>query len=284
MSVSIFTLKKEEMNCISGKYYQMMHPRIILLMALLLAGFGKAAAQGVIQPRIINNDYKGIIYNREFLADLRLHTNGYALSFEIGKIRTYYRTEFYNIGFGELKHPKEYRQSTDYINPINNQPSRSFIFGKQNNCFALRAGYGVKRYYSEKARRNGLAVGATYEGGFTLGILKPYYLQFTRVIENQNTEVVEKYSEENKDAFLNIDVIHGSGGFSKGLSELSLMPGLHGQAALHFDWGAFDEFVKALEVGMMVDVFFKKVPIMASEENKIFFLNFYISLQIGKRW
>jgi hypothetical protein len=59
--------------------------------------------------------------------------------------------------------------------------------------------------------------------------------------------------------------------------------------ALHFDWGAFDEFVKAMEAGVMVDFYFKKVPIMVETangdiENSPLFINLFINIQLGKRW
>jgi len=41
--------------------------------------------------------------------------------------------------------------------------------------------------------------------------------------------------------------------------------------------------VKALEIGIMFDIFFKKVPIMVIDNNQPFFLNGYIILQLGKR-
>ncbi len=68
-----------------------------------------------------------------------------------------------------------------------------------------------------------------------------------------------------------------------------MVPGLNFRAALHFDWGAYDEFVKALEAGIMADFYFKKIPIMVESpsvpnaENRAFFINLYLTLQLGKR-
>jgi hypothetical protein len=61
------------------------------------------------------------------------------------------------------------------------------------------------------------------------------------------------------------------------------MPGGSASVALHMDWGAFDEFVKAVEIGAILDVFPKKLPILISEENNQVFLNFFINFQFGKR-
>ena len=77
--------------------------------------------------------------------------------------------------------------------------------------------------------------------------------------------------------------ILGASPFTRGFSEISFLPGANASVALHMDWGAFDEFVKALEIGLMVDVFAKKAPILVSEENNQIFFNFFINLQLGKR-
>ena len=243
-------------------------------------------AQSTVQPKQINNDEKGILFNKELTFDARFHTNGLAFALNYGKIKTYYLTRYYHFEIGEISHPKEFKQSFDIPNINGTGSSRSFIYGKQNDFFVLRAGYGIKRYYSEKAKKKGLAVGMTYEFGPSLGILKPYYLEINRVQDNTNTPILvtEKYSLDNASTFLNTNIIHGAAPFSKGLGELSIVPGFHGKIAAHFDWGAFDEFVKAIEAGIMLDVYFKKVPIMVSEENRPFFVNLYLSLQLGKRW
>ncbi len=243
------------------------------------------------QPKQFSTESKGVIYNKELAFNLRLHTNGWAFGANIGKIESYYKTKFFNIEIGELKHPKEYRHSFDYPNQFSGRTSKSFIFGKQNNLYAIRAGMGVKRYYSEKAKRRGVAVGVSYEAGPTLGLQKPYYLDFWRAQDGSASNIVivsEKFDGTNADDFLNINRIYGASGFTRGFREIRPIPGVHGKLSVHFDWGAFDEFVKAFEAGIMVDVFFKTVPILVEDvefaENRPYFVNLYLTLQLGKRW
>ncbi len=239
-----------------------------------------------------NPELKGIVYNKEFAFDVRLHTNGLAFAANFGKIKTFYKTRYYHIEIGELRHAKQERQSFDWAGWSNSRSSKSFFFGKRNNLYVLRAGIGVKKYFSEKARQRGLAIGITYEAGPSLGLLKPYYLEIIHATDNPSEFVVEseKYSSENADDFLNINSIYGSSGFSKGLNEIKPIPGLHGKLGVHFDWGAFDEYVKAIEAGIMIDIYTKKVPIMVendaitNSENRPFFVNLYLTLQLGKRW
>ncbi|HNE27682.1 MAG: hypothetical protein U0U46_07055 [Saprospiraceae bacterium] len=226
---------------------------------------------------------KGIIYNRETAFNFRLTTNkGFATGLEFGRLRTYYRTTYFQLNFGEVKHPKEQRQSP----PPNVRSFRPFVFGKQNNFFIVRSGWGIKRYYSEKASHKGVAVGVSYSIGPSLGLLKPYYLAlaYTSPDNPRDQRVLhQKYSDENADVFLDPTRILGASPFTKGIGELSLVPGGNASVAFHMDWGAFDEVVKALEIGLQVDVFPRKVPILVSEENSPVFFNFFVNLQLGKR-
>lgn len=254
------------------------------------------SANGQTQIPVGENLYRdgsGIIYSRETTVDLKvLQTNGWSVGLNIGNFKSFYKLRFYNIEFGEIKNPREYRQSFDYFQGTTfSDVSRPFIFGKQNKFFVLRGGFGEKRLLSEKARRKGLAVGVSYEAGPSVGFLKPYYLEFlVRVPDGGRViKVSEKYSVENEARFLDITSIYGGAGFSKGLSEVSVVPGGHLKGALHFDWGAFDEVVKAIEAGFVVDFYFKKIPIMVESpnlenvKNSPVFINLYLNLQLGKR-
>lgn len=227
----------------------------------------------------------GIVYNRETTFNMKLTTNrGFVPGIEFGRLRTYYKTTFFHVSLGELKHPKEQRQSAD---PVPGRSFRPYIFGKQNNFFAIRAGWGTKRYFSEKAKTKGVAVGMSYAFGPTLGLLKPYYLAICYPDPDRPIDCRifhEKYSTENASLFLDENGrIKGASPFTKGFGELGVRPGANLSVAFHMDWGAFDEFVKALEIGAMLDVFPSKIPIMVGDENKQLFFNFFVNLQLGKR-
>ena len=234
---------------------------------------------------------KGIIYNKELGFYAKLQTRGFGLGASIGTIKTYYLTRFINIEIGSLRHIREYRQSFDFQAPATNRISRAFVFGKQNALYPLRIGFGEKRYLSEKAKQKGLAIGISYEAGPTLGLVKPYYLDLWQT-EDSGLEYFirsEKYTESNADVFLNVGRIYGASGFAKGISEMKIYPGAHAKLGIHFDWGAYDEMLKAVEAGAMVDFFFKEVPIMietsdSDVKNTPLFLNLYLHFMLGKRW
>ncbi len=224
----------------------------------------------------------GIVYTRETAFDLFLHTSGMGFGMKFGELETYYRTRYYHIEISTLKHSKEVRQSNRVS--LFNVLSKPYVFGKQNSFFALRGGMGNLRYFSEKAKRRGIAVGVNYQGGLSLGLLKPYYLDLRNNTDGQFGPVQsEKYSSENHDRFLDQGLIEGHSGFFTGIAETSFVPGLHFKGGVHFAWGAFEERVRALELGVMVDVFFREVPIMIEADNKPYFINLYLTLQFGSR-
>ncbi len=261
--------------------------RLLLALSICLSA-NALPAQQHLKPLSPADQKKGVIYNTETSCDFRLHTNGLlAIGFNKAKIKTYYLTRFVHFEIGEIKHPKENRYNINR-NFLSGPPTSSFVYGKQNALFALRAGLGQKRYYSERARRKGIRVGLSYEAGPVLGLIKPYYLD---IIVNESgssrpTIIQVRYSEETLGQFLNPWNIAGYSGLFKGMNEITLMPGLQIQAALHLEWGSEDEILQAFEMGFMLDAFPKKIPLLIELEdnkNRPFFLNLFLNLQLGKR-
>lgn len=253
-----------------------------LYTCLLLASASSLFAQ--VEPSssegklLAEPERKGLVYNKEWSLGGGINTNGWHLNFTTGRLRNYYFTRTYTFEFVEITHPKERRDN----NPYSSAGSKPFIYGKQNSFFVLRAGlFGGKRYLTDKAKKKGIAVGYNYSVGPCLGLLKPYYLDMRVGSENDIRAV--RYDENNPDQFLlNFNIV-GPSSFGVGLGELSPLVGGFGKIGVLFDWGAFDEMVKDLEIGLAADIFYKKVPIMVTEQNTGIFLNLYVALHLGKR-
>lgn len=262
--------------------------RYIILIILLAFG-GEISAQKTFQPKATSFDWKGIVYRNERAFEARLHTNGGLIGINFGKIKTYYKTNYYHLSLGYLKDPREKRQNRNLSFSFPDR-SKAFAFGKQNSVLNLRGGIGSKRFISEKAKRKGIAVGYDYQFGPSIAILKPYYLQILYSVETGGTTDrvlrTEKYTPENAEKFTTYNDVFGGAGYFTGFDELSVVPGLQAQLGLFFSWGAFDKYVKALEIGIMADVYSKKLPIMIETENisnKPYFINFYVKFVMGKR-
>jgi hypothetical protein len=246
-------------------------------------------AQQTFQPKRVDMEWKGVIYRNEYTGNISLLTNGYSIAYRSGKIKTYYKSTYYHLEASLLHDSREQKQNRNI--PLSfSKISQSFRFGKQNHVYVLRAGKGVKRLITDKARRRGVAIGYTYEAGPSLAILRPYYLELIYNIEEDgkyyNELRVEKYTPENATKFLDYNSIFGGAPGNPGWGELRVVPGLQGKLGAFFSTGAFEKFARSLEIGIMADIYMRKIPVMVETEaisSKPYFLNFYASLEFGKR-
>ena len=231
-------------------------------------------------------EQKGIIYNKEWSIGARLLTHGWEVFGEKSKILNVYKTRIWQFGFSQIKHWKEKKQPGKEFSLPNDEfydPTR-FFFGKESHFFVLRAGVGIRKIIGYKAEKNGVRLSVSYMGGISLGLLIPYYLDLIYDDPNDNFIIVsQKYSEDNKKYFTKVDDIAGASPFRHGLRETEPVPGVYGKVALDFDWGKRDDLVKILEVGLLIDVFYKDIPLFVSNDDKFYFIAALISFQFGKR-
>ena len=261
--------------------------RIVLILTFLLVG-SYGYAQSVFFPNEGDTEYANILFNEERTFEFRMHSNGISLGYNKGNILKYYLTRFYHFDIGYLRHPKEFRQNLRSQAVLQSLTSTSgYIYGKQNSLLTLRGGIGEIRYFGEKAKRKGVAVGVSYQGGPSLGIVKPYYLDLKRFDEENGVGIVtssERYGQDdNEELFLDPNSIYSYTGFFKGLGEIKIIAGIQARGAVHFSWGANDKYVKVLETGIMIDFYARKIPLLIIEQNRSLFINLYLSLQFGKR-
>ena len=255
---------------------------LVMLCAVVLLTAGVTHAQETLYPRAYQTMERGIVYDREVAAALTLNTNGFSLGVNSGRLRTYYQTRYWGVSAGLLKSPQEHR-STDRAVQFG-QSSGSFVFGKRNSLIPVRVYKGWRRYYSGKDRRRGVAVGTSFELGATAGIVKPYVLEISSFGPDQPLARQFFTYDENPNGFSQRGLISGTGGLRRGWSGASLLPGVNARAAVHLDWGAFDEFVKALEAGIMIDAFPRAVPILIDPaQNTPLFINFFATVHLGRR-
>lgn len=244
-------------------------------------------AQVVFQPKQIEYNNKGVLYDTERAFDLKFYTNGFGFAVNVGEIESYYRTSYFTIEFGTLKDYRERRQNKN-VNFSGVGLSSSFIYGKQNSIYMFKFARGTKLYLTEKAKRRGLAVGLSYNYGLSLVMKKPYYLQIVDFSADNFDEALltERMTDENKDRFLDYNSIFGGTGFFEGFWNIRPTVGFHGKAGMHLAFGAFDKSVKAVEIGLQVDAFPRRLPILVERDdirNKYVYVNMYVLAQFGKR-
>ena len=246
----------------------------------------KSARREEKQDRIsamIKQEEEGVLaYKKQTALGLQLRTNGYGFFFEKGKTRSPRKTNLYVFEVNEIKHPKEYKEQQ-----ANGVFANSYIYGKINNFYPVKLGFGQQYILGQKGNKNGIAVMAIYQGGLSLGLLRPYYL---RVAEN-NKERDIKYNSPDSTLFLDPSVIIGSSGLSKGWNEIKLKPGAFIKSAMRFDFGRYNETVQAIEIGLSLEGYASKIEIMtprtgdgfdAVKANNLFFQG-HIAFLFGRR-
>ncbi len=251
---------------------------LIFFLAIQLTAFGQSTDK-------ITNGEINLIYNHEASGGIMLSTSGLGIFADYAKALDMSSKRLYRFEIVGLNYPKEYKQTNDYvIGPLGYSP-KPYVFGKQNALLALHIARGKQILLGDKAEKSGVEVNLVYLYGISIGLVKPYYLDLIYVVDGIRNEIrSEKYDATNQERFMNPQYIFGSSGFSKGLFESKIYPGLHAKAGINFDWANYSDFVKSLEIGITTDLYYKRVPIMVTEQNNALFASLYFSLQFGKKW
>jgi hypothetical protein len=240
----------------------------------------KSARKEKINQLIKQEEEGALIFNKQNLFAIKLPTDGFSIFFEKGKYKTTTKTNLWWIELGEKKERNQERQNVQVQNGSGAVfLGNSFVYGKENNFYQLKIGFGQQKLLGGKGNKNGVAVSAIYGGGLSLGLMKPYYVQIVDPTTNDLKDIRYKQDSTN---FLDPQVILGGSGFTRGFGEINVVPGITTRAALRFDYGRYNEVISALEVGINTEYYFSDVNIMVNTPRKLFF-NAYVAIQFGKR-
>lgn len=228
--------------------------------------------------RLIKQEEEGaLVFQKQSMFGFHFNTDGFGVMFEKGKYKTLKKTNIWWVGLSERHHPKEEKVTT--LAALFNG-SNPYKFGKQNNFYSLKIGFGQQRMLGSKAPKNGVAVSAVYGGGLTLGMLRPYYLQVIYPTTGQINDV--KYTG-NDSVFLNAANIVGAGPLGKGFNEMQFVPGVNLRGGFRFDYGRLRDLVSVIEVGLNVEWYSQKMPIMLLNRERQLFFNAYVNIAFGSR-
>lgn len=214
-------------------------------------------------------------YRKELYGGLGAHTLGFTAHFRYATRKTGYLK---NIFAGELvwmKHPKEIRVSSSAFDN-----SRGFVYGKQNALVVLRTHYALNKILYTKDRKKGVQVGTIFAVGPSIGFEKPIYLEIRSFDFRSRTPRTEVFDP----SVHNPGDILGRAPVLTGIEETKIVPGLNFKFALNFEYSPFDELVRAVEIGLDLDVFSRKVQMLALNPNKQFFLTAYLNIQFGQKF
>lgn len=223
---------------------------------------------------LIRQEEEGVlVFSKQSVFGIFLRSNGYGFNYELGKMKSLTSTTIYGFEFSEIKHRKEDKLPNGaftFGNP--------YVYGKVNNFYQFKLGFGQQRMLGQKENKNGVAISAVYSGGLSLGLLRPYYLE----VQSQSGATKFINYKQDSTLFLN-GFIRGGGGLDKGWSEIEVKPGAYAKGAIRFDYGRFNEIVSAIEVGLSVEAYADKIPIMAHTKAQQLFFQGHIALLFGRR-
>lgn len=255
---------------------------VLLAGSLALAGFSQTQPKGITKKdkkdakrerinALIKMEEEGeLVYRKHSIFGFKAISDGYGLSYEMGRFKSNRVTNIYQLEINEKKHRQEKK-----LNTINGFEFNSIILYKMNNFYQVKLGMGQQRIIGGKGNKNGVAVAVVYAGGLSLGMLKPYLVD----VESGGKRFRSQYPTILDSLYQPI----GAAGFTTGWSELSIKPGAHAKVAMRFDYGRFNETVTAIEVGMMGEFYSSKIPQMMLAEQKQFFFAGYVSILLGRR-
>ncbi len=231
----------------------------------------------------------GFLLRNEKSGNVMLHTLGFGLGYRFGKNKTYFKNRMFEFDLLAMRAPNQTkRYNQNFPNP------RSYVYGKLNSLFILRAGIGRQHLLNPKPYWGGVEVRAFYYGGVDLGLVKPSYLyiNYYDVVDNQlivTKTVLERYNPELHFPYIGtnpntLSDIYGRGPILSGFSNIKLYPGLYAKGGFNFEFSAQNDRIKAVEIGAAIDIFPKPVPVMAFSKADYFFITGYLSFHIGKRY
>jgi hypothetical protein len=240
--------------------------KLLITAVFFLSGSVLLHAQGE-----LNEQQKAFFRNERSFAVL-LHTDGIGVSYRGAKRIDFLNKRLLEIEAGTLKHPKEYRQPNLY-----NQGG-SFVFGKLNSTFFLRGGIGYQHELFKKNDLGGIAIRYFYSAGAVLALYKPIYYRVLYPLSLNEFEI----KEEKFDVSIALPQdIYSKAPFTKGLNEIKVMPGLYAKVGFNFEYSKEDKIIHAIEIGAQINAFPKKIPIMATNDNKVIFFSLFVSYRFG---
>ena len=234
---------------------------------------------------IIRAEEEGTIaYNKEWTMGARLYTDGFGVFYQKGKMKTITRTNWWSIEMGNRKHPKEQRLNVDGGGSSGVFFGTPLVYGKQNVFLFTKVGFGGQKLLGGKGNKNGVAVSAVYGGGLSLGMLKPYVVNYRDPLDGLTRQGSFRGDNSRIDSLiLDPTSVIGSAGFFRGFNELKFAPGVFAKGALRFDYGRYNEIVSAFQCGFNVEFYSRTMPIMAKNDPKQLFVNLFVGFEFGRR-
>jgi len=210
---------------------------------------------------------------------LNFNTNGGIIGGVFFKRSVHIKDNMYHYFSGEIinvKHPKEDRD-------ISRVTGNTYIKNKQNYLFSLRGNYGRELLLFRKSEEEGVRVSGILAGGLTLGIVKPYAIDYdyTDYSKHPGSTPRDVRAEPfNPEIHNEPNRILGTGGLLTAFGQSKIVPGLNLKGALAFEFGTC---TTGLEAGGLLELFPKTIVLLANGHNTNIFSSIYVNIYFASR-
>ncbi len=219
-----------------------------------------------------------VLFRNESTGSIFMTSRGFGANYRRLWHVTGERKRLIEIEGCNMSHPKEQKVKRDR--------GKSYYYGKLNSLFMVRAGYGYLQTLYRRAERKSIEVRMVYNVGPVLCFAKPVFLE---------VEYPDTVSSKSGDAFIykteaydpdkhNQNNILGRAPLFYGLGSTKIYPGVYGKLGFSFEYGETRTSVKAIETGVIVDVFPNAVPTMANFNKENVMITLYLGFHFGRRW
>lgn len=262
---------------------------LLLTFGLVRIGFAQDTGElelptppkGSVAEKLENRNFDDtqVLLKQEFTGGIIIHTQGFGLLLRRAKNKTFMRKRLFELEAVSMEHPKEVRS----VNP-NVENGKGYVYGELNQIVVTRLGYGRHNVLYAKFDR-GVEIRYLYIGGFSMAWAKPIYLDVV-VKRNSKGQVelvaTERYDPENPN-HTEQDIL-GRASVFRGIEKMQFYPGIYGKFGFSFEYARKQKNVRSLEAGVIIDYYFRDVPMMAKIKNNPYYFTFYLSLNFGTKW
>ena len=170
----------------------------------------------------------------------------------------------YGFELMNVRHPAEAR--------VVSRSGSSFIIGKVNNLYTIRAQYGRTLTLYKKASQQGVQIDLIGAIGPSIGLQSPYYIEYAGRVRVPYDPSIHR-----------VEDITGRGYLFQGLFQSKVIIGFNAKFGMNFEFGTFKSSVSGFEIGFLLDAYTQKVYMIAEAENYAVWPTAYVTIFYGSR-
>lgn len=248
----------------------------VYIFLLLICSKGLSAQETKdAQSRLDAGEDLKVIYRNEASFGVFVHSaGGIGIAGRKGKQVNVDRKRMWELEIQNFKHPKEVKTVNSYY-----ESAQGYVYGKLNSVLLTRGSIGFQNILFQKSNKKNVEVRYLTFIGPVLAFEKPVYLEIRsgQAFELPKTERYDPSIHKQDD-------IYGKAPFFKGINKTKAVPGAYAKIALSVEYADRYNEIKAIETGVVADIYPKALDIMAFNKKQNIYLSLYIKMIWGKKW